>query len=56
LTQAISYRTGKASLRDISPHQTSSQKRILDPLPKISLVYLQKKLHPFLMFFQIPTP
>jgi hypothetical protein len=40
----------------ISPHHTSSQNLILDSFSKISLVWLQNKLHPFLMFFQSPTP
>jgi hypothetical protein len=52
----MSYKPGKASLRGISPHHTSSQNLILDPFPKVSLVWLQNKLHPFLMFFQSPTP
>jgi hypothetical protein len=39
-----------------TPHHTLSQKRILDPFPRISLVWLQSKLHPFLIFFQSPTP
>jgi hypothetical protein len=55
LSQAMSYKPGKASLRGISPHHTSSQNLILDPLPKINLVWLLNKLHPFLMFFHNPT-
>jgi len=50
------YKTGKGSLRGNSPHHTSSQNLVLDPFPKIRLVCLQNKLHPFLMFFQSPTP
>jgi hypothetical protein len=56
LSQAMSYKPGKASLRGISPHHTSFQNLFLDPLPKINLVWLLNKLHPFLMFFHSPTP
>jgi hypothetical protein len=54
--QAIPKRTGKASLRTVSPHHRLCQNLILFPSPTTSLGKLENDSQPFLMFFHNPTP
>jgi hypothetical protein len=48
--------TKNVSLRAHSPHQTSSQKLILDPIPGSNLNWHLKFRHPIQIYFQSPTP
>jgi hypothetical protein len=53
---AIPTKTGKASLRTVSPHHRSCQNLFIAPSLTSNLEKIENVSHPFLMFFHNPTP